>query len=467
MVTHDVAQYFISQGFDVVCAAFEINEPVKGLFLSLGVELIELISAPEKIYGRNFDLVWAHHWPVIGYCISELCVRYKYFAYSSLSAYEPLELISFIAPIADVVVCNSKSTRDAHLADVVSVDEKKLQVLNNSLGNYWFFSSEITRSVCVNKLGIISNHIPDEIREAIPFLEAKGVSITMIGVESKQALVDLDLVRSFDAVVTIGHSVQKCLAAGVPVYCYDRFGGPGWILEKNIIDAEAHNFSGRCCHRKISAESLAAELMTGYGAALDGAQHNYEYARKYFSLEKNISSVMRSLVKRTDLVAPLTANNTLRKMTQIYIRQKYGIAIPSVVNISFYGAFEPQKVELVLVKTSGDELAYFGISPLPKILYASAGSLSVAGVALGNDNKNPVVELVLSSGDVVVARAKPELPSPGIGRSFTNHLYSQFSGFSFGGFGSLAKGTYKIIVCLACGRKIFAGSINISDMSGA
>ena len=55
---------------------------------------------------------------------------------------------------------------------------------------------------------------------------------------------DADL-HGVDAVVTIGHTVQKALSRGVPAFCYDHYGGPGYILPGNAEQAADDTFSGR------------------------------------------------------------------------------------------------------------------------------------------------------------------------------------------------------------------------------
>jgi hypothetical protein len=54
----------------------------------------------------------------------------------------------------------------------------------------------------------------------------------------------------------------------MPVYCYDYFGGPGYLSDSNIERAAHFNFAGRCGRRRLSAEAIADELVRGYGVAV-------------------------------------------------------------------------------------------------------------------------------------------------------------------------------------------------------
>ena len=48
--------------------------------------------------------------------------------------------------------------------------------------------------------------------------------------------------QQYDLVITIGRTVPRCLAMGVPVYVYDYLGGPGYLTEANFSLAERNNF---------------------------------------------------------------------------------------------------------------------------------------------------------------------------------------------------------------------------------
>jgi hypothetical protein len=68
--------------------------------------------------------------------------------------------------------------------------------------------------------------------------------IDAIGSE-KPAITSAELLDHYDCVISIGKTVQYCLVQGIPVFLYDRFGGPGYLNESNYELAEYYNFSGR------------------------------------------------------------------------------------------------------------------------------------------------------------------------------------------------------------------------------
>ena len=72
--------------------------------------------------------------------------------------------------------------------------------------------------------------------------------------------------------ISIGKSVIYAIAQRRPVFMYDHFGGDGWLTRDNFATNLYHNFSGRPRLRRLAPDALAAELLSGYGAAAQEAQ---------------------------------------------------------------------------------------------------------------------------------------------------------------------------------------------------
>ena len=96
----------------------------------------------------------------------------------------------------------------------------------------------------LDKIAIISNHIPQELLE---LKEKMGgyYQVDLIGLGYRTEQVNAEFLQQYDLVITIGRTVPRCLAMGVPVYVYDYLGGPGYLTEANFSLAERNNFSGR------------------------------------------------------------------------------------------------------------------------------------------------------------------------------------------------------------------------------
>ena len=116
---------------------------------------------------------------------------------------------------------------------------------------------------------MVSNHLPEEVVEALDLLKQSGVQVKRIGLpEASRRLTPSDIDEA-DAVMTIGKTVQYAFRSGCPVYIYDHFFGPGWLTPTNCESAEYFNFSGRCTPVRKSAQQLFGELSEVSREALD------------------------------------------------------------------------------------------------------------------------------------------------------------------------------------------------------
>lgn len=95
------------------------------------------------------------------------------------------------------------------------------------------------------RIAVISNHIVAELAELEAIASDRGIQIDYFGVERTSVSITPELVNSYDVIITIGRTVPAALSLGIPVYCYDHFGGPGYITPANFEEALWFNFSGR------------------------------------------------------------------------------------------------------------------------------------------------------------------------------------------------------------------------------
>lgn len=132
------------------------------------------------------------------------------------------------------------------------------------------------------RIAIISNHIPDEVLDAKEILESAGkAEIDIIGAQGTPGDVTPALIASYDAIMTIGKTVQYCLIMGTPVYVYDHFGGFGYLSADNLDRAAYANFSGRG-GEILGAEQIAKDLIDGRDKALRFViEHEDEFELRY------------------------------------------------------------------------------------------------------------------------------------------------------------------------------------------
>ena len=99
-------------------------------------------------------------------------------------------------------------------------------------------------------------------------LQKQGIIVDLIGrFNNNMQIVDAEFYNKYDAIIGIGKNVKYSLVSGIPVYIYGRFGGPGYLSEKNIQTAEKNNFSGRGFSSKTTRQ-ITQEIIEGYSGAL-------------------------------------------------------------------------------------------------------------------------------------------------------------------------------------------------------
>lgn len=295
----ELATFYISKelkelGCEVTVAALSCGSPLRELFEAEGINIVNLLK--EKLTCKNFDLIWAHHTPVLQNCLFESNITAKTIIFSSMSPFEPLEAPPVYANMLSLCLANSFETKDKLVEE--GVYHNKIHIFNNSVDDFFFTNFIKLENKKLKKLCIISNHVPSELIELTHILKENNVDYDIYGMGHKFEHITPVLLKNYDAIITIGRSVQYGLAMGIPVYCYDRFGGPGYINSNNINISEYYNFSGRCCNRKLSAEEIYKELVSKYRAALLECEKLHLLAFERYSLRNNILCALDKAFKK-------------------------------------------------------------------------------------------------------------------------------------------------------------------------
>lgn len=298
MDTLTVAKYFKDLGHDVTVTCFKYGNPMKECFEDEGLRVIALFD--ERIENKNYDLIWAHHADILNYCIFTEKINAKKIVHHILSPYEYLESITPYYKNISYYVCNSIETKQKIIVE--GVEESKIEVLSNSapISYFNFYQEDIIVKEKPSKIAIISNHLPEEIKE---FYNSNRESIDIIGIEGIQKQVTPQLLSNYDLVITIGKTVQFCFAQGIPVYCYDRFGGPGYITQENIFLASEYNFSGRGFNIVRTSKELEEDIFLNYKQNLSHLSFLNNYAHQYFNYNKNMDSIMEKInIIKADII---------------------------------------------------------------------------------------------------------------------------------------------------------------------
>ncbi|MAC81924.1 MAG: hypothetical protein CML66_28160 [Rhodobacteraceae bacterium] len=244
----------------------------RGLLEAVGLERLPRIAKPEDVRVEEYDVIYSHHQTPTAFLASQtpealLGENRPVFVYNHLSPFEPFEFPGPFseAVLADILLANSPETR-AKLAEYGPAFNGATLFPNPAPRAFAAPQPELDPTWLTRVLSV-SNHLPEELAHAFRILQGQGVQVTRIGTEGEKRKVTPADVQTHDAVVSIGKTVQYAIRAHRPVFCYDHFGGPGWLMPDKVRPAAETNFSGRCTPGKRSAEVLARELAQGFAAA--------------------------------------------------------------------------------------------------------------------------------------------------------------------------------------------------------
>ncbi len=215
--------------------------------------------------------------------------------------------------LADVIVFNSIETREKYVSLGYFTDRQdRLAVFGNpspsGFKGVTSFSNETEKP---KKILLVSNHPPIEVEKARELLRAQGISVisfgTMAGGNPTRVLPEH--IAEVDVVLTIGKTVQYSILAGIPVYCYDHFGGPGYLSSKNFQKARDLNFSGRGFKRK-TADRIVKGIIEGY----DGARKFALYAQTFYADEFGLGAAIDRIFETISKSPRLTRKPSLAKL---------------------------------------------------------------------------------------------------------------------------------------------------------
>ncbi len=288
-IIYEWGENLVGAGHQVTILCNQLDRKFTRPLEKLGVLVVD---DPARVTLSDFDFCYCQH-QLINLVIEREFNRqhqqFPYICYAHLSPYEGLEFPGPITEslLADVILANSQETYDA--LGQMGMDTDLLSLFPNPAPIGFF---EVTKFPDkLSRVLVVSNHLPDEMDAALDILSGRGIDVVRVGEKfGQKRILPADIERA-DAVVSIGKTVQYALAAKRPVYCYDRFGGPGWIVNENYQFSADNNFSGRPeCTRK-SAKEISEEILSEFAVACQFSK-NFDAREAGFSLEAHVSRLL-------------------------------------------------------------------------------------------------------------------------------------------------------------------------------
>ena len=272
----ELAEHLKDQGHNVQLATFHTRQLMGDEFRQ---RQIEIVAFTADGVNRDWDVIWTHQVT----CFTEIHVRRRLRArrhiHGLLSSVLPADRVPIPAGASPPepgfrLLANAPLTRDAAAASLPA------DILWNLAPERWCRAPSRRRDRLENII-VVSNHPPEEVRELKAVAERKGLGFRIIGRNDEVALVTPELLATASAVISIGKTVHYCLAAGIPVFVYDRFGGPGWLTTTNIEAAEYAIYSGKCTRTQLTAQALFGAVTNGFADAC-----RFQLARREWAAQR-------------------------------------------------------------------------------------------------------------------------------------------------------------------------------------
>ena len=283
---------FKEWGYEVEVFTYEFADPLAALFRDNNFVVHDYFD--KELRNKHYDLIWSHHKELLNDCIFLRNITADKMIFSSLSPYEPLEALPCYANLLTLCLANSAETKDQMVKE--GANEENVVVFPN-YATKEYFNSDYKAKEKIKKICIVSNHVALELREFGNRCRKDNIAVDYYGAGDIYCVVDCELLSKYDCVVTIGKTVQCAMAMGIPVYCYDHFGGAGWLGQENIEVNRKFNFSGRGFDRKLNALELYTDVIGNYRAMLGNVEFLKKYAESNFSFEKNFNAILKLIGK--------------------------------------------------------------------------------------------------------------------------------------------------------------------------
>lgn len=324
IVTLEIAEALRDLGVQVKLAALEVGPAIASEIRLLDIECVDLSAS--RISGMEFDLIWVSHYIVAYHLIINEGIRAKIGVFSSLSHFEPIETPPLPFLLFSRYTVNSDENL-FHFNANYDYFKDRVGVFPNAAPARFFDAYRKSVEGKIKSVAIVSNHPPSELADLIKRLRKEGINVDLIGMQGTRLRVTPSVLSSHSAVITIGKTVQYCLAMGIPVFCYDHFGGPGWITLDSFELAFAKNFSGRCTPSRRTSDSIASEIFLGFAAVLNQREALRDLAQTHFDLSKNLLDVL-DVANNASISVSLseTERHILSRESCLFLNQRQVIA---------------------------------------------------------------------------------------------------------------------------------------------
>ena len=253
----ELGEHFNSLGYNVYIAGAITNIQTQQYFQSKNIHMFNVFDLPLDI---EFDIVWAHHFPIIPHLIRR-GLKYKRIINSSISEFLPIDKFMPFPKNIDLFLVLTTKSKNMFVKQY-DFPQGRICILPNTAPDK-FFAYKFTNTSNLSKIAIVSNHPPKELLDSVDIFKSNNIDVTIYGGKNSVDITP-EILSQYDVIISIGKTVQYALAMGIPIYEYDHFGGSGYITPSNIDIEEASNFSGRSFYAKKNTKQIVDEILSQY-----------------------------------------------------------------------------------------------------------------------------------------------------------------------------------------------------------
>lgn len=314
--TVTIANYFIKLGYQVHIFTLDYGYP-------LLKEVNNNIKIITPYNGENlldsYDVLWCHHWPLIDYILFVKKIKFDYIHFLSLSSFLEYEMIPEYYKYLNKVSVLSEEAKNKFKE--IGFNTKKINIFPNSAPQK-FFEQKKELSKEIKKICIVSNHVPSELLEAKRIFEQKNIIVDIYGKGFKESLIDDNVLMNYDVVISIGKTLYWSLSLGLPSYCYDYFGGDGYITINSFLKSYEYNFSGRFLSVKKTGKEIAEDILINYNQIITETETIRDKAYEKFCFENNMNKIIKTLnTKKTNYRKLYKKYNYLERKSSLFIEE--------------------------------------------------------------------------------------------------------------------------------------------------
>lgn len=287
MYAAELGDYLSSLGYNVYLAAIELDDMTKEFLKNHHVKAFPMDKLPLNIH---YEYVFAKTFPIFPALVLK-GLSFTKVAYSSMSSFLGIDLPSINYDKMDALLVVSEENKEV-LVDKYGINSNNITVINNIVPLKYFSNYKVLVNDTPTNIAIVSNYPPQELIDFVEVCKKENITVDIYGYDYKYIPITPDVLKKYDVVISIGKTVQYTLALGIPIYCYGRFGGCGYINLNNIDKEEYYNFSGRCTKEIKKPQEILNDIKNQYQNTIQIRKSLNNIAYDRYSIDKQVNKIL-------------------------------------------------------------------------------------------------------------------------------------------------------------------------------